>query len=110
MARQTVKISCEEMVAMVTKEFITGSDASFLKKVGKTAKGGGIFNDVGKALRNKSKTFSFCVLQPFFFFMKSKDVILGDEVKKINYQMASKKDWPRFYEGIMNAIAKESKK
>ena len=82
-----IKISCEEMITMVTKEFIIGSDTKYLKKVEKTAKGGGIFNDVGKSLRNNSKTFSFCVLQPLFFFMKSKDVIIIDEKNKIMHLM-----------------------
>ncbi len=107
MARQTIKISCDEMVEMVTREFITGSDPAFLKKVAKTAKGGGIMNDVGKVLRNKSKTFSFVVYKPLFFFMKSRPVYVADDVKKINYLMDPKKDWPKFYENIMKAIANE---
>ena len=110
MAKQTVKISCEEMVTMVTKEFITGQEPAFLRKVEKAAKGGGMLNDMGDVLTNKSKTFSLCVLKPLFFFMKSKDVILSDKVQKIDYEMDPKKDWPKFYEGIVNAIAKENRK
>ena len=110
MPTQNLKISCEEMVKMVTKEFIAGSDSAFLKKVEKTAKGGGMLNDVGKALHNKNQTFTFEVLKPLFVSMKGKDVVLYDRENDIVYDMDSKPDSPKFYEGIVNAIAKENNK
>lgn len=109
MAKNRIEISCEEMVKMVTKEFITGSDAAFLKKVGKTAKGGGMLNDFGRVLCNKDKTFGFCVFKPLFFFM-NKEVIFTDEVNKLSYIMTPKKDWKKFYQAIKDAIAKENNK
>ncbi len=110
MAKEKNKISYEKMVELVTKEFIVGSDAAFLKKVEKTAKGGGLLNKSGKALRNKSKTFSLCVFKPLFFFMKSRDVLLVDSVNNVTYDLAPKSDWPKFYEGIVKAIADEKNK
>ncbi len=102
----------EQMVQMVTDKFITGSDASFLKKVGKTAKGGGLFNDVGNLLESKDKTVTLCVLAPFFFFMKSKTVMftITKPDENVTYTMDSKKDWPKFYQGVLDAIEKEKNK
>lgn len=99
-------LTCDEMVKKVVDTFVVGSDQKFLKKVEKTAKGGGILNDIGKALSTADKKYAFAVLAPFFFFMKSKEVLFIDTVNNIEYTMP-KKEWPQFYQAIKNAISSE---
>jgi len=110
MAKSTsVKISCDEMIQKVVDTFIVGADQKFLKKVEKAAKGGGFMNDIGNALSTKDKKYSFIVFAPLFFFMKSKSVFFLDKENNVEYEMP-KKEWPKFYQAIKDAVAKEMAK
>ncbi|MBQ9805340.1 MAG: hypothetical protein IJW49_02365 [Clostridia bacterium] len=102
-------ISCDEMVKKVTEAFIIGADEKFLKKIEKTAKGGGVTNDFGTALSSKDNKYALAVLAPFFFFMKSKEVLFQEKDTKVEYTMP-KKEWPKFYQAIKDAVAKEKAK
>ncbi|MBE6586512.1 MAG: hypothetical protein E7645_08380 [Ruminococcaceae bacterium] len=100
---ETKKVSCEEMVAIVAREFIKGADEKFLRKIEKTAKGG----SNPKSLYSKNEEFFLIVSDKTFFFGSSRDVMIVVENSSVTYQLASAKEWRNFYEGIKQEIAKE---
>ena len=101
-----VQLTCDEMIKKVVDTFVVGSDEKFLKKVEKTAKGGGLMNEVGKALATKDDKYAFMVAAPLFFFMKSKEVLFREKETDVEYTMP-KKEWPKFYQAIKDAVAAE---
>ena len=108
---KTQKIGYEEMSKKVIDAFVIGADEAFLKKVAKTAKGGGgLINTVGKALTTKDNKYSFLVGAPFFFFMKNKSVDFANNESKEMYSLTPTKDWGKFYAAVQTAIAEELKK
>lgn len=103
-----IKVSCEEIANMVIEHMVVGADEKFLKKLAKTAKGGGKF---GQSLATKDKTYGLYVGSPLFFFMKPRDVLFTDETdNKAAYELNDKKEWPKFYELVTAAIQKEQNK
>ena len=108
---KTVKLPYDELAKKVVDAMVVGADASTLKKVENTAKGGGgLFNNIGKAYSTKDKKYTLMVGSPFFFFMKSKSVSLCDNEEGVAYDLQTSKDWQKFYQCVQNAIAEERKK
>ena len=105
----TIKTSYDEIAKLVAREFIAGADKAFLKKVEKTAKGGGFF--APKTLTSKNKNFILFVGKrpKFLFWLNHKEVWFRDKAKKTVYEMNSKKDWEKFYQAVVTEVTKASR-
>ncbi|MBQ9806996.1 MAG: hypothetical protein IJW49_10910 [Clostridia bacterium] len=101
--KESKRISCEEMVQMVTREYVKGADEKFLHKVEKTVKGGSNL----KILDSKDKNFSLTIGDTWIFFLNNRDVLLLDEKANIIYELESTKEYRNFYKRMKEEIEKE---
>lgn len=103
---ETIRVSIEELADIVAKEFIYGSDKSFLIKVKKTAKGGVV---VTKQLKSKDERFEFHVgARPHgLIWLASKPVWVYDKAERKFYQLDKNINWKKFYKVIEARIEEE---
>lgn len=101
--KESKKIQCEEMVQMVTREYVKGADEKFLHKVEKTVKGG----SQPKSLYSKNEQFFLTVTDTWIFFLNNRDVLLLDETANIIYELESSKEYRNFYKRMKEEIEKE---
>lgn len=103
---ETIRLPYGELTKIVVREFIYGSDDTFLEKVRKTAQCGFV---VPKEMKSKNGKYDFHVKKRpnGLLWLSSKLVwILDCETNKY-YQLDKNLKWEKFYEAVETAVNNE---
>ncbi len=100
---ETIRISYEELVEIIKREFIDGQDDAFLSKVLKTAKGGFLFD---KNLKSKNQRYDFHVgTRPHgLVWLNSKPAWVFDNEENKFYQLDKNIKWKKLYKAVICAV------
>ena len=102
--KETVRLSCDELVKIVKEEFIYGADDEYLKKVCKTAKGGSVITKKQLVSANGRYKLEVGNIQRGMMFGIRKTVwVFDDETNKF-YQLEKDRHWKKFYKATQSAI------
>ena len=104
------RVSYEQMVEMVNRLFIQGSDDDFLKKVKSTAKGsfaGTTIHELTSPSGQQSLRV-VPVMGSFVILLMGKDVTLIDEEAQCVYDIKTR-EWKKFYKEIEVSITIEKR-
>ena len=104
---ETLRLPYAELANIVDQEFIRGADDAFLKKVKKTAKGGGLF--FNREMKSKNERFDFHVgTRPYgLAWLPSKPVWVFDREENKFYQLDKNLKWKKFYKAVLETIKTE---
>lgn len=104
---ETLRLSYAELSQIVDREFIRGADDTFLAKVKKTAKGGGLL--LIKEMKSKNERFDFHVgTRPYgLAWLPSKPVWILDREENKFYQLDKNLKWKKFYKAVLESIKAE---
>lgn len=102
--KETVRVSCKALAEIVRDEFIKGADDDFLKKVQKTAKGGGFFTR--RNLNSNDGRYRLFVggIQRMGF---GKQTYVVDNVANKFYELEKDRYWKKFYKTVADDIKME---
>ena len=105
--KETIHISYEQLTELVKDEFIKGANDEFLKKVQKTAKGGGWVTK--KDLNSASGRYTLHVgsWNTGYIFGRRKQTYIIDNVENKFYQLDKDGKWKKFYKAVCGAIQME---
>ena len=104
---ETIRITYQQLAEIVRDEFIKGADDEFLKKVQKTAKGGGWITK--KDLNSASGRYSLHVdnWDTGYILGRRKQTYIFDNVENKFYQLNKNRHWKKFYKAVNSEIQME---
>ncbi|MDD6563928.1 MAG: hypothetical protein PUF08_02480 [Clostridiales bacterium] len=105
--KETIRISCEQMAEIVREEFIKGADEEFLRKVSKTAKGGGVITQKNLESKNERYTLHVGCIQAGVAFGRRKVVWIQDNQANKFYQLDKDRNWKKFYKAVDSDVKME---
>ncbi len=104
--KETLRLSVDDLIEIVDKEFILGSDDEYLKQLSKTAKGG----IAGKKIDSKDKRYVLeigALQRGMLITGRRKTVWVFDNETNKYYQLDKDRHWKKFYKAVLSSVNSE---
>lgn len=104
---ETIRITYQQLAEIVRDEFIKGADDEFLKKVQKTAKGGGWITKKNLDSASGRYTLHVGCWNTGYILGRRKQTYIFDNTENKFYHLNKDGQWKKFYKAVNSEVQME---